>query len=423
MNVYSQPESARSALESRPLAGLRILDFTHGGAGPLLTKTLGDFGADVVKVESRDHLDFPRTLPPYANKIPGVNRSAYFTNRNSSKRSILLDLKHGEGLPTAKALAISADVIVNSFRGGVLEGLGLGYSAISAENPRVIHVSMPMTPTSGPAASHRGVGRTITGYTGIHALTGYEDGEITGPGTHFPDHAANPGHGLVAILAALHARRRTGRGACIELAQVHSTLQLLGPTILATAATGRDPVPVGNQAPHAPYSGALKARDGWFAVTIADEDSLAEVAELVGTNRDEFNPRPARPGERGHLGQGARERLAEWAENRGRAECVAAFRKLGLPVTPIEDARGVSEDYPELWAVGHLVRIPHPEMGSAVYNAPPIRRRDGLEPSLACAPCIGEHTAEVLEEWLGMDPVEVRRLHEVGAVEQAAEVP
>src|SRR4051794_12279894 len=99
----------------RPLSGIKVLDFTHGGAGPLLTKTLGDFGADVAKVESRDHLDFPRTLPPYADKRPGVNRSAYFTNRNSSKRSILLDLKNKHGLSVAKALANTADVIVNSF--------------------------------------------------------------------------------------------------------------------------------------------------------------------------------------------------------------------------------------------------------------------------------------------------------------------
>lgn len=404
------------AVPVRPLSGIRVLDFTHGGAGPLLTKTLGDFGAEVVKVESRDHLDFPRTLPPYADKIPGVNRSSYFTNRNSSKRSILLDLKHKEGLSVAKALAIKADIIVNSFRGGVLEGLGLGYSAVAAENPGVIHLSMPMSPTSGPSASHRGVGRTITGMTGIHALTGYADGEVTGPGTHFPDHAANPGHGLVGILAALHARRKTGRGACIELAQVHSTLQLLGPAIIAAAETGRDPAPIGNQSPHAVFSGALNARDGWFAVSIPVAGDLARVADAIGI-KGKFKLAAAKPGEVAHLSATGRYRLDDWASGRCRDECVAVLQALGLPAARIEDAKGVSEDYPELWSVGHLVRLPHPEMGDAVYNAPPIRRRDGMEPSLACAPLIGQHTTEILADWLGMPEEAVQKLQEIGAVE------
>lgn len=400
----------------RLLGGLRVLDFTHGGAGPLLTKTLADFGADVVKVESRDHLDFPRTLPPYADKIPGVNRSSYFTNRNSGKRSILLDLKHPQGKPIAWQLALKADVICNSFRGGVLEDLGLGYAAVSAENPGVIHLSMPMTPTSGPAASYRGVGRTITGYTGVHALTGYEDGEITGPGTHFPDHAANPGHGLVAILTALYSRRRTGRGACIELAQVHSTLQLLGPAILAAAATGRDPAPVGNQSPHSAYSGALQASDGFVVVTVPAPKDLERLAETLGLGSLVLEP--ARPGERAHLNAAGRGRLANWAKARSKSECLAAFRGLGLPCAPVEDARNVAEDYPELWSTGHLQRLPHPVMGDAVYNAPPIRKTDGAEPKLSRAPLLGEHTSAVLKDWIGLEDGEVDALHRSGAVEQ-----
>jgi benzylsuccinate CoA-transferase BbsF subunit len=411
------PKNTAPAARERPLAGIRVLDFTHGGAGPLLTKTLGDFGADVVKVESRDHLDFPRTLPPYADKIPGVNRSSYFTNRNSSKKSIVLDLKHKEGFVTAKKLALQADVIVNSFRGGVLEGLGLGYAAIASENPGVIHVSMPMMPTSGPSASHRGVGRTITGMTGIHALTGYADGEITGPGTHFPDHAANPGHGLVAILSALYDRRRTGKGACIELAQVHSTLQLLGPYVMAAAETGENPQPVGNQTLHDVYSSALLASDGWYVVTVHTveelrrvEDALSNSGAKTRLNLDEGRQPVAQLDGRG------REELQAWSKMRTRAECVDTFRSLGLACAPVEDAKGIAEGYPDLWEVGHLVRLPHPEMGDAVYNAP-LRRRDGLEPKLERAPVLGEHAGSVLGSWLGYDEGAVERLRSLGAIE------
>ncbi len=406
----------KSGSKVRPLGGIKVLDFTHGGAGPLLTKTLGDFGADVIKVESRDHLDFPRMLPPFADKKPGINRSSYFTNRNSSKRSILLDLKHKDGIKVAKALAMRADIIVNSFRGGVLESLGLGYAAIASENPGVIHLSMPMTPTSGPAASYRGVGRTITGMTGIHGVTGYADGEITGPGTHFPDHAANPGHGLVSILAALHGRRKTGRGACIELAQVHSTLQLMGPALMAAAVTGKDPRPAGNQASHAIYSAALQASDGWFVVTIPSAADLDRVQARIGGSKP---PRTLEtfPNEHPHLDAKGHEFFVQWSSSRTREECVALLQQLGLPAAPVEDSKRLSEIYPELWDVGHLVRLPHPEMGDAVYNAPPIRRRDGAEPALTRAPLIGEHADEILGEWLGQSHEEIQKLRTAGAIE------
>lgn len=406
---------------ARPLAGVRVLDFTLGGAGPLLTKILGDFGADVAKVESRQHPDFPRTLPPYAAKTAGINRSAYFTNRNSSKRSILLDLRNEAGLKTARALAAQADIIANNFRGGVLERLGLGYTVIAAENPRVIYLSMPMTPTSGPAASYGGVGRTISAMTGIYGLTGYADGEITGPGTHFPDHAVNPGHGLVSVLSALYARRKSGRGACIEMAQIHSTLQILGPALMAAANTGKDPLPVGNQTPEAIYAGALLGSDDWFVLTIASERELERVANLFRESGDScwsnFTWERSANGRVVNLSDQSRGYIVSWCEKRSRMECVKQFQKIGVSAAPVEDAKGVCDDFPELWQVGHLVQIPHPEMGGVVYNAPPMRRKDGEEPSLRSAPLLGQHTDEILRDWLGLNADQINGLRTDKAIE------
>lgn len=124
--MRARSQGAGAVSDRLTLGGTRVLDFSWGGAGPLLTRTLGDFGADVVKVESDILHDFPRTLPPFAGGVPGVNRSEYFTNRNSSKRSIVVDLRHNDGQQTAYRLALVADVVVNNFRGGVLDALGLG---------------------------------------------------------------------------------------------------------------------------------------------------------------------------------------------------------------------------------------------------------------------------------------------------------
>jgi benzylsuccinate CoA-transferase BbsF subunit len=236
--------------------------------------------------------------------------------------------------------------------------------------------------------------------TGIHALTGYEDGTVVGPGTHFPDHAANPGHGLVAVLSALHARHVTGRGTCIELAQVNSTLQLLGPWLLATAVTGQNPVPTGNKVLGALLSGALAAADRYFVLTIMNAGQLQRLSEQLGAGPDLFELSGG-PADGGPTNEAGWKLLAEWAGERTAADCVRALQELGIAAAPVEDAETISTRYPELWERGHLVRLPHPEMGDAVYNAPPIRRTDGQEPSLRRAPLLGEHTHEVLKEWLG----------------------
>lgn len=216
-----------------PLEEITVLDFTWGGAGPFATKVLADFGARVIKVETGTRLDFPRTTGPYQNGIRGINRSGYFSNRNSSKLGITLNFKVSEALPLALRLAERADIVVNNFRAGVLEKLGLGYEAVSRVRPDVIYVSMPLQGSTGPQAGHSGIGHTLNAMAGIYALTGYEDGTIVGPGTNFPDHSVNPGHAAVAILAALRHRRRTGEGQYIEVSQLESTVTLLGPEILS----------------------------------------------------------------------------------------------------------------------------------------------------------------------------------------------
>ena len=203
-----------------PLAGIRVLDFTWGGAGPFATKAMADFGAEVVKIETNTHYDFPRTMGPYAGGIKGVNRSGYFTNRNSSKNSVTLNLKKKEALAVARKLAATCDIAINNFRAGVLEKLGLGYQELAALRPDIIYVSMPLQGSSGPQANFSGVGHTLNVLAGIYGLTGYDDGTLVGPGTNYPDHSVNPGHALVAIMCALIHRKRTGQGQYIEVSQL-----------------------------------------------------------------------------------------------------------------------------------------------------------------------------------------------------------
>lgn len=143
----------------------------------------------------------------------------------------------------------------------------------------------------------------------------------------------------------------------------------------------------------------------------------ALLASGSSTRAPKFQLEQLRRGERTHLDTASQRQLDEWSRSRSRGDCVASLQRISIPCAPVEDAKGVAESYPELWAVGHLVSIQHPEMGQAVYNAPPIRRRDGLEPSLSRAPLIGEHANEILSDWLNMGMEEIERLRTAGAIE------
>ena len=203
-----------------PLTGIRVADFSWVGAGPFLTKPLADHGADVVKVESRTRVDPIRSMAPFRDAVTGTDRSGYFANRNTSKRSMCLDLKHPRGRELAMRLIEVSDVVVNNFSPGTMDRLGLGYDAARAVRPDVIYLEMPMLGTEGPHRDCRGYGLTIAAAGGLLGLTGYDDAPPVGTGTNYPDHVPNPLHGAVAVLAALRKRRRTGQGEYIELAQL-----------------------------------------------------------------------------------------------------------------------------------------------------------------------------------------------------------
>src|SRR6478609_10072351 len=255
-----------------PMTGIRVADFSWVGAGPFLTKPLADHGADVVKVESRTRVDPIRSMAPFRDGLKGADRSGYFANRNSSKRSICLDLKHPRGRELALRLIEVSDVVVNNFSPGTMDRLGLGYDASRAVRPDVIYLEMPMLGTEGPHRDCRGYGLTIAAAGGLLGLTGYAGGSPVGTGTNYPDHVPNPLHGAVAVLAALRKRRRTGHGEYIELAQLESTVNAIGPAIVAAAA-GVDVRPVGNAdplaAPHGVYPCA--GTDRWCAIAVFGE--------------------------------------------------------------------------------------------------------------------------------------------------------
>ncbi len=401
-----------------PLAGIRIIDFTWIGAGSYATKILADFGAEVIKIESSRRIDSLRMAAPYKDRIKGVNRSGYFADRNTSKRSIAIDMKHPGALELVRKLIAQSDIVANNFTPGVMERFGLGYEAVCRIRPDIIYVSMSMQGSSGPEHKYLGYGSSMAALTGLQHLTGLPGREPAGTGTNFPDHIPNPCHAAFAVMAALRHRRRTGEGQYIDIAQTEPTIALLGPTFLDLTVNGRLQQPNGNEHPWAAPHGVYPCRgdDRWIAISVMNNEQWAALAGVLGTPewaRDEaLRGSGVRQARRKQLDSDLAAVTVQWVAE----DLMRALQAKGVPAGVVETAADVVERDPQLKHRGHWIKLHHPEMGAAIYNAPPMRfSRIPVELNRP-APLLGEHTEEVCRELLGMTPDEVQQLAEEGVL-------
>jgi benzylsuccinate CoA-transferase BbsF subunit len=396
------------------LNGIRFTDLTWAGAGPFGTKVFSDFGAEVLKIESMSRPDPVRRGGPYRDGIAGTNRSGYFASRNTGKRSISLDLKNPEGREIALRLIAQSDVVSNNFGPGAMERLGLTYDEVRAVKPDIIYLSMPMYGEDGPLSTLLGVGMTIAAVTGLMWMTGYGGKEKPlGPGTHYPDHAANPYHAAFAVLAALRHRRHTGRGMKIDLSQVESTANFVGASILEASTHDAEPEHTGNRsrqdAPHNVFQCA--GEDAWCAIAVESEAEWLALVAAIG--RQDLAARSDLRQATGRLAAMAELEVAvsAWTAGRSATEAAASLQMAGVPAARVASARDLVEEDPQLAARGYWQHLDHPEMGPALFTSPPYRI-DGERVELTRPPLFGEHTEEVLSGLLGMSHSEISDLAE-----------
>jgi benzylsuccinate CoA-transferase BbsF subunit len=404
--------------DTRPLSGLRILDFTWVGAGALATKLLADLGADVIKIESRARPDNLRLAPPYRDGRDGLEGSGYFATRNSSKRSFALDMRLEAARKVALRLVAEADIVASNFRPGVMDRWGLGYEAVKARNPNVVYLTMPMQGADGPHASFTGFGSTIAALSGLVSLSGLPDRPPVGTGTHFPDHVPNPGHALVAVLAALVYRARTGEGQAVEVSQLESTINVIGPAIVeASLAHGRPQLRAGNRAPGASPRGVFPCAgaDSWVAVTCRSDLEWRALVDVLGLEDAGVDARYATLDARHANEDTLEERVAAATRRFQRDDLVRRLRDRGVPAAPVNSSKDVLVA-PDLVARGFWRRLEHPVIGEVSIPRPPMRFASGAPGVLGRPPLLGEHTREVAREVLGMPDEEIDRLASEGVL-------
>lgn len=384
-----------------PLAGLTIIDLSMFFSGPLATQILGDAGADVIKVESVQRIDGWRASAA-ANTERPWEHSPNFNWVNRSKRGITLNLADERGADLLQRLVAGADVLIENYTPRVMANFGLEYETLQAINPRLIMMSMPGFGSDVSWRDYVAFGMSTEQMSGICHLTGYADGPPIFTGMNGGD----PFVGVMAataLLAALHHRERTGEGQHIDLSQVEACTLYVGDAVTGWTLAGRDPGRTGNTHPHrAPYGIYPCRDDGWIAIDCQTDNQWATLAPLIGhpewcaagaelvTAAGRLRHRP--------LIDAA---IAEWTRTRRHLELMDELQGLGVPAGAVVSGPELLADS-QIAAQGGFLEQDRPEVGTKHYPTQPYRFRFAASPANRRAPLLGEHTAEVLTERLGL---------------------
>lgn len=392
-----------------PLAGVRVVDFTWAAAGPLATRYLATFGAEVIRIESARHPDPLRNLAPWRDGQPGLDRSHLWVNYNASKLGVTLNLDTAEGRGLARRLIRRADVVAEAFTPGVMARWGLDYASVAHEQPELVMLSTCQQGQTGPHARYPGYGTIMAGLAGFYAVTGWPDREPAMIYGAYTDFVACT-FGAAALLAALDHRRRTGRGQWIDLSQLEAGLQFLAPALLEEAVNGRAWGRRGNEDvqafPHGTYRCAGDQR--WVALAVTTEAEWQALAGLIGQPDWAGDPALATlAGRREHAGA-LEAAITVWTGQRSAEAAAEALQASGIPAGAVASCADLHAD-PQLDHLGFFLPVDHPVMGRVRIEGHGFRL-PACHAAWRSAPTWGEHTERVFTEWLGLARADIDRL-------------
>lgn len=392
-----------SPVGGKPLAGLRVLDFTQILAGPFCTALMADLGADVIKVEPPKGDEY-RRVGPFRH-----GESALFVLVNRGKKSICLDLKSDDGKAAAHALALDVDVVVENFRPGVAARLGIDHPTLSAMNDRLVYASISGFGQSGPDANRPSYDLIAQAASGLMHMTGDPEGAPTKVGESIGDLSA----GLFAswaLLARLYERERTGRGGHVDVAMFDSLFSLM-PTAVAQWMFGETPpIRVGNRHPLSTPFGAFQAKDGHFIVAVLNDVQFQSLCTAMG--REDLGQDTVHYGSdelRTRNEVSLREAIESWSVRLSVSDVVGKLTAAHVPSSPIQTMEQAIESA-QVTARGLLSSHDHPIAGEIPAMEQPVHFQGVKRGDIRPAPILGAHTRQILEELKGFDPAVVDRL-------------
>ena len=375
-----------------PLEGIRVIDITTAWAGPVAAMFFADLGAEVIKVEGPNKPDVTRLLEPFADFIPGINRSGYHAFCNRGKKSLIVDLKTSEGVITLKKLVKISDVLIENFPPRVMDGLGLGYKILHAINPRLIMISESGYGATGPDKEALAYGPVLEAYAGLSMLIGYPGRSPLGSLVPISDQTSATSAAFAA-LAALHYRDNTGKGQHVDVSETETLIACLSEAFLEYVMTSRLPLPRGNRdevmAPHGCYR--CKGEDSWISIAVSSDEEWVSLCQAIGKPQLADDERFADGFLRWNNQDALDKVLAEWAGEQDQIETFQTLQRFGVCAGPAYNNEQLHKDS-HLLARQFFAKINHPEVGER--DLPGIFAKFSLTPGAVRQhdPLFGEHT-------------------------------
>jgi len=386
-----------------PLQGIRVLDFTRVLAGPSAALALADLGAEVIKIEPPGTGDETRSFPPFRE-----GESHYYLAINRGKKSIVIDLKSAAGVELVKDLAAKCDIVIENYRPGVMDRLGLGYETLSAINPRLIYCAISGFGMNGPLKDLPSFDIVLQALSGALSVNGEPGGLPTKLGIPLGDLIGGI-NGPIGILAALHERNATGRGRLIDISLMDGMLGMLGYIAQLAFFTGEDPKAQGSQHPNLVPYGAFPAKDGSIIVACLTNSFWGRICKALEhpewIDDPQFDMIEKRRDRRAQVN----DMVSEFTRQKTVAELVEIFTQFEVPHAPI---LGVKEALAQPQAVARdmVVETEHKTLGKIPIVNRSIKYVDAPQPIPAAPPVLGQHTDEVLSNVVGLSSEQIAQL-------------
>lgn len=388
----------------RPLEGIKVLDLSRVLAGPYCTMIMADYGAEIIKVEMPGTGDDSRSFGPYKN-----GESMYYANINRGKRSMTLNIKHSEAKKIIFELVKQVDVIVENFRPGTMEKLGLGYDVLKEINPKLIYGASSGFGHSGPWSKKPAYDLCIQALSGFMSITGQEDGEPTKAGPSIMDMLSGI---LLAkgIMTALFARERFGIGQKVDVAMLDGGMSILENGIMRFLCDGKNPGPIGNRHSSITPFESFQGGDGsHFVISVGNDNLWQKFCKLIKHEElaqdERFATNQLRTANQKQLktiisGIFAIQPTGYWLK---------AFDDAGIPAAPINNMEQICANEQTI-AREMLIELDHPVIGRHTVVGPAVKFTETPAAIRAAAPLLGQHTAEVLRQYLGYTDAVIEQL-------------
>ena len=383
-----------------PLSGITVLDLTQFLSGPFCTMIMADLGADILKIERPDR---PRASGPY---LPGER--IYDLSVNRSKKSMTLNLKSDAGKDIFKKLLISSDVVIENFKPGTMERMGLGYEELKKIKPNLIYAAISGFGYTGPYKNRGALDMVIQGMSGLMSLTGEPNGRPTRCGTSASDIFSGI-YMFGAVASALYEREKTGKGQFIDVAMLDSTFSCLENAVINTCIFNKNPERVGNSHPTSVPFQTFQTSDGEIIITCSRDSAFYSLCRAMGRPDMIQDERFAKAEARRLNKELLEDEITRFTSTRTLDECEETLNQFGVPNGRINTLTMICKD-PQIAARDMIVKVEHPVAGTYQMAGSPLKFSSLTEAHYEPAPTLGQHTREILSERLNMTDTEIEAL-------------